>query len=31
MLAALEARRNRNTGPTRRPRAPKNLGGRTPR
>jgi hypothetical protein len=31
MQAALDARRNRNTGPTRRPRAPKNLGGRTPR
>jgi hypothetical protein len=31
MQAALDARRNRNTGPARRPRAPKNLGGRTPR
>lgn len=31
MQAALDARRNRNTGPTRQPRAPKNLGGRTPR
>lgn len=31
MQAALDARRNRNTGPTRRPRAPKHLGGRTPR
>ncbi|WP_410633344.1 hypothetical protein [Amycolatopsis sp. cmx-4-83] len=31
MQAALEARRNRNTGPQHRPRAPKNLGGRTPR
>jgi len=28
MQAALHARRNRNTGPTHRPRAPKNLGGR---
>lgn len=31
MQAALDARRNRNTGPPRRPRAPKNLGGRTSR
>lgn len=31
MQAALDARRNRNTGPQRRPRAPKNLGGRTRR
>lgn len=31
MQAALDARRNRNTGPQRRPRAPKKLGGRTPR
>jgi hypothetical protein len=31
MQAALDARRNRNTGPTRRPRAPKHLGGRTSR
>jgi hypothetical protein len=31
MQTALDAHRNRNTGPTRRPRAPKNLGGRTPR
>jgi hypothetical protein len=31
MQAALDAHRNRNTGPTHRPRAPKNLGGRTPR
>ncbi len=31
MQVALDLRRNRNTGPTRRPRAPKNLGGRTPR
>lgn len=31
MQAALDARRNRNTGPQRRPRAPKNLGGRTSR
>jgi hypothetical protein len=31
MQAALDARRNRNTGPTHLPRAPKNLGGRTSR
>lgn len=31
MQAALDARRNRNTGPPHRQRAPKNLGGRTPR
>lgn len=31
MQAALDARRNRNTGPTHRPRAPKHLGGRTSR